>query len=393
MWDMGDGVDRELRSGSWTSLARVDVLHDGRPVASLAVADGQSRAEAGRSVLRSLAATLVDPTGRELTTGDVRDLLDPYECELAAWRGVQLMDSSTLSASYAPNARHSAVWAPLGVFRLTDRQLTGDGAVEVIGQDRAIVYQGPLISPLPIDAGTPVEEAIYRLLSARNPGVVFAQTWITGFTVGPLLFPADSNVWAEAQTLAKSVGGWLYHDRLGGLNFASILPTSDRPVMRFADEPGGRLVRAERSEDSDTIRNVVNVVSAKAGLGGVIQAVVADTDPASPTYARGRYGWWPVTVSNQHVGSLEQAQQMGAAELARRLGRSETVNGTVVTDMRLDPLDVVTIHRPSAGLEERGMVIASLATPLRAAEMPLGLHRSIRAQDGRIVDVPLELAA
>lgn len=416
MWDMGPAADAALRSGSWTSLARVDVLNGGRPVASLSVSSGSVGAEAGRAILRNVSATLVDPTGA-LSVGDVDDLLNAYDCEIAPYRGVRVT-SVQVATAYVPNegfglqpfgvsgfggvdavrtpvVRHTDFLAPLGVFQLTSRQLSGEGSVTVAGQDRAIVYQGSIDGPLAIRAGTPVEEAIERLLAARNPGVTFAQTWVTGFTVGPLLFDAGINVWSEAQTLAKSVGGWLFHDRMGGLVFASLLPTSDRPVARFADEPRGRLVQAERSEssDPDEIQNVVVVESAKAGLAGVIRAVVEDTDPSSPTYARGRYGRRSVTISNQHVGSVEQAQQMGAAELARRLGRSETATATVIVDPRLDPLDVAIIHRPSAGLTERALVLASVDVPLGVDEpMRLGLHRSIRAQDGRVVDVPLELA-
>jgi hypothetical protein len=50
----------------------------------------------------NLSATLVDPTGA-LTTGDVDDLLDPYECEISPWRGVSYREV-TFGVMSAPNA-------------------------------------------------------------------------------------------------------------------------------------------------------------------------------------------------------------------------------------------------------------------------------------------------
>ena len=383
MWTgFTDAALAEL-AGSHHAVARVDIWRAGRAVHTLDVVAGSTTAEAGRAVYRNLSCTLVDPTGG-LTGGDVDDLLNPYDCELAPWRGVQ----------YGPSARRVEEYAPLGVFALTGREVAGDGSIVVTGQDRAMGYQGPMVGSLAIGPGTPVETAITRLLARRNPGVTFARSWRTGFTCGPLLFNPEIDVWREAQSLARSVGGWLYHDRTGGLVFDSLLPSSSRPVARYSDTRGGRLIQLDRSEDSDTIRNVVIVKSTKTATGGVIRAVAEDTDPTSPTYAGGRYGRRPVTLTNQHVGSLEQAQQMAATELVRELGRSETVAMTVVPDPTRDPLDVVTVHRPRSGLVERGMVVAALETPVAATDpMPVRLQRSIIAQDGRVFDVPLELDA
>lgn len=362
-------------SRSHTALSRVDVWHGGRPVYTLDVSGGSVEAEAGRPVFRNFSGTLVDPTGA-LSGGDVDDLLNPYDCELAPWRGVRTPAGDE--------------YAPLGVFGLTGRLVDGDGSIRVTGQDRAMGYQGPMTGSLAIGSGTPVEAAIARLLATRQPGVTFAENWVTGFTVGPLLFEADIDVWAEAQTLARSVGGWLHHDRQGGLVFSSVLPETRTPVARYAAGEGTGLVRLSRQEDSDTIRNIVVVESTKTATGSIIRAEAADDDPFSPTYFRGRYGRRPKTITNQHVGSLAQAQQMAATELVRELGRSETGSLTVVADPRLDPLDVVAVHRPAAGLTDRGMVIASLETPLGVEDaMSIGLQRSILAQSGAVLEVPL----
>ena len=380
-WIMSQAAVRTMAQ-SHTMTSRVDVLHGGRSVMSLYPLDGEVNAEANRPIMRNMSATLADPTG-ELSGSDVGDIMSPYDCELAPYRGVVVYPGTT--AQYTE-------WTPLGVFQLTSRTPSGDGSVAVVGQDRALTYQGPMTGSLAIPGVTSVEDAIATLLATRNPGVQM-RTWQTGYTCGPLLYQPDIDVWKAALDLAKSVGGWLYHDRTGALVFGPALPTSRRPVRRYA-EGDGLLLDADRSEDSDTIHNIVVVTSAKAGIGGVIQAIAEDDDPFSPTYARGRYGRRPISFANQHLETLQQAQQVAATELMRELGRSETASIVVVPDLTLDPQDILTINAPKSGLYERGMVISSLTTPLTAEEsMPIALRKSIIATDGQVMETSEELAS
>ena len=362
MWPF-DGATRNQLAQSHTMCARVDVLHGGRPVFTLTPTAGSVTAQAGRTVMRNLSATVADATGA-LSGGDITDLLSPYECELAAYRGVILAGT--------------AVWAPLGVFRPTGRQADGVGQVQVTAQDRAILYQGPMTGSLAISGGTAIEDAIRLLLTTRNPGV-HMHTWITGFTCGPLLYSPDIDVWAECQKLAQSVGGWLYHDRTGELVFGSLLPTSLLPTARWA-EGGGLLLSATRQEDSDTIHNIVVVQNADK----TITAIAEDDDPTSPTYSRGDYGRRPAPViTNASISSVEQAQQAANTALIRELGRTETATATIVPDPTLDPLDAATVHRPIVGLVERTLIVDSLECPLTAADlMTVNFRKYILTRDG-----------
>jgi hypothetical protein len=146
--------------------------------------------------------------------GDIDDLLSPYDCEIKPYRGVLT----------------PAGWemVPQGVFELTARNVVGDGQVQLTGQDRALIYQGGMPAQLAVSVGSPVEQAIRMLLEQRTPGLQM-RTWLTGYTVGPLLYQADIDVWAEAQKLAQSVGGWLWHDREGYLHFGPATPISVVP--------------------------------------------------------------------------------------------------------------------------------------------------------------------
>jgi hypothetical protein len=406
MWAWSAEARAALARGH-TAVTRVDVLHSGRPVYTLDVIGGAVDAESGRPVLRNLTATLLDPTGT-LTRGDIDDLLDPYECEIAPHRGVRL-STTVLGSSLTPNAGFGLQpfgtsgfggsegtttatrnfryeLAPLGVFGLTARRVedTPDGlTISIAGQDRAMGYQGPMSSALAIPGGTPVEEAILRLLLTRNRGVGLS-TMATGFTCGPLLYAPDIDVWREAQALAESVGASLYHDRTGQPVLTPAGPASNRAVARYA-EGDGLLLSVSRAEDSDTIRNVVVAETPD----GRIRVVVEDDEPSSPTYAGGRYGRRVHTLVNQHFSNLQQATVAASARLAYELGRSETVDFTAVPDPGRDLDEVVTIHRPRAGLDERSVVVASVNIPLSASEvMGVGCRQSRIAPDGRVVEAP-----
>lgn len=376
MWLPSEAA-RNALTQSHTSATRVDVLHSGSPVASLTAISGAVTAEAGRPVFRNLTSCqIIDPTG-SMSGADIDDLLSPYVCELAPYRGVQLSDG-TLDL------------APLGVFGLTSRNDNGDGSVTVSGQDRALKYQGPMSGSLAISSVTPVEVAIAKLLFTRNQSLEM-NTWVTGFYVGPLLYSPDIDVWREAQSLARSVGGYLYHDRNGVLTFAPSLPTSSVPTARFAVGEG-LLLSASRSEDSDTISNSLVIESTKVDAGSTIRVIVEDTDPTSPTYSRGRYGRRIRTIANPHISSIRQALQVGATELANELGRSETVAATTVVNPYLDPMDAAVVHHPAAGLNERGLIISNLSIPLAVKDnMSIGFRRSILTRDGQIIAAPEEV--
>lgn len=371
-----------------TAVSRVDVWHAGQPVYTLAAAGGGVTMDSSRAVLANLSCDLIDPTGR-LSRGDVDDLLNPYDCEIAPWRGVRWTNRIL-------GTTHEEL-APLGVFRLTGRDVNDTGyglTISLDGQDRAITYQGPMASAVAVSAGTPIEEAIRRLLIKRQPGLSML-TMNTGFTVGPRIFPADIDVWAEAQKLAESAGARLFHDRTGQVVLAAAGPVSDRPVAMYA-EGDGRLVTVKRSEDSDTIKNIV----VAGNLDGSISERVQDNDPASPTYFRGRYGEHVYQLKNPHITTAAQARQAAVTRLAYELGRSEIVSFTATPDPGLDVDEVVTVHRPRAGLTYRGVVTASITVPLKVADgtranpMQVDCRQSRLAQDGRVLDdLPPEAVA
>lgn len=378
MWPWSDPAEIALSRGH-TAMTRVDIWHSGRPVYSFpTVTGGSVSCASDRPVRRNLpGCTIIDASG-ELSQVEIKDtLLDPYIAEIAPWRGVRYLDA---------NGNKVTEWAPQGVFGLTGRDVddTPDGlTIQLTGQDRAMAYQGGMSSALAISGGTPIEDAIAALAVTRQPGVAMS-AMSTGYPTGPLVFTPDIDVWAEMQKLAESVGGVVYHDRVGQMVFALRGPTNDNAVAAYA-EGDGLLLSANRAEDSDTIKNVV-VASTPDGR---ISVRVADDDPFSPTYAKGSYGERVFPLVNPHFSSVTQAQQAATARLAYELGRSETVTFTAVVDPGLDVDEVVTVHRPRAGLTQRGVVVASTEVPLSCEEaMSVGCRQSRLAPDGRVLREP-----
>lgn len=376
---------QRARSGSHTVATKLDVLIGGSRAHTLTkVISGETSTAATASVRASVSCSLVDPSG-VLGRGELGDLLNADECEVAPYRGVR----------WEAQGRQLVEYAPLGVFGLTGHELndTDEGiAITLEGQDRAMIYQGRMVDSLSILPGTPIEVAIQMLLSTRNPGLTLL-AMRSGFTAGPLLYPPDINVWDAARELAASVGGTLFHDRLGQAVFAMAGPQSDYPVAAYA-EGTKRLIKVTKKIDRDTIFNVVIAESPD----GRIRAVAEDLDPYSPTYARGRYGRRPApALVNQHFHSTEQAMQAAITRLSYELGRTETVTITAVPDAGQYVEEVNSVHRPASGLFHRGMVADSLDMPLHVgdgagAPMTVRFRQSRLARDGQILPIE-ELAA
>lgn len=317
---------------------------------------------------------MIDATGT-LTGGDIADQLDPQNSEVLPSRGVLLPSGQV-------------AYVPLGVFGITGRDVTGNGSVALTGQDRAANYQGPMEGVVVINPGTPVETAIQQLLVTRNP-TLSMRIYRTGFTVGPLVFQPDIDVWDEALTLAESVGAWLSHDALGRLAMAPALPTQPRPVARYA-YGDGLLLDAKRTEKLDGIHNVVVMQSTATFNGGIIQGIAEDRDPKSPTYAKGSRRF-PLTVTNPYIGSVPQAQAAAAARLAQELSKTEEVSFTIAADPSREVLDALTVHYPSVGLVNRGLVTQALSVPLgEVATMPITARKYLLTPDGQTLD-PLKV--
>ncbi len=374
------GAARALLGQTHTGVVRVQVLHGGQPVRELAVysvaeqvadrgrvIDCKVKSAADRPILRNLSVSLCDPDG-ELSRTDAGELLSPYDAEIKPWRGVVL-----------PSGRVEMV--PHGVFRITN-SVVSDGprgiTIDLTGLDRSVVYQTNFPGPVTISAGTPVEDAIELLLARVNAGFSW-QPWITGFTVGPLLYDADDQAWDSALTLSESVGGWLHHDRDG----APVLEPYGSSATSVSQ--GFLITKVSRDEDSDEIHNSVVMESADTGAG-LISVTVRDDDPNSPTYVGGPMGERQLTVVNPHLGTVGQAEQAATARLVQELGRSQTVSFSCVPDPQADVGDAYTVHQPKVGVVQRRVVLASIDISLDVeSEMTVVARRSVVAPDGSLV--------
>lgn len=349
----GSAQMRAALSDSHTALSRVDVLVNRQPVLTLdTVIGGSVNADADASVLRDATAVCIDETG-DLTPREARDLLAPFGVEFAPYRGVLLPDGTQ-------------EWVPLGVFPLLRHGIEDlDGAVRLTltGLDRAVRAEGSLGYSVGVSAGTPLEVAIVdRLLARKVPGMT-AQTWATGYVTPALVIPGDRDVWGEARRMARDAGGWLHHDRLGRLVMNPYPTVAGNGARHYREGADATFADARRVLDTDDLVNVIVVEGTNTALGSPLVVEVADRDPNSPTSVD-RIGRQVATLRSERVGSIAQAQAAGMAELARRLGATETVTFAAVPDPTLDPLDPILITREPLGLVGRATLVESIRIPL-----------------------------
>lgn len=348
-------------TGSHTAVARVDIVVEGQTALTLGtVLGGTVTADGDASIVRDATVTLLDEDGT-LTPRSARDLLAPFGVRFRPWRGVVLPDGST-------------ELVPLGLFRLIRHNVSGqDGAVvlELHGFDLAVDAEGPLGHSVGLGAGLPVEDGVQRLLSRKVPGLTF-EAWRTGHVLPALLVDGEADVWAEARRMARDAGGWLHVNRLGTASMRPYPLTPVENARHLTAGPDATFRDPQRAIVADDLVNVVVVVGTHTSLGGPLVVEVADLDPNSPTSVR-RIGRHPATVTTERVRTEHQAYDTGIAELARRLGATETVTFDAIADPSVDPFDSVTMTADSVGLQGRHLIVESVRLPISPADATMSI--------------------
>lgn len=341
-------------AGTYTNAARVDVLRGGELVAPVQPVDGEVDVDLNATTCRSCKLTVVDSSGVLVPKG-ATDPLMPFGAEVRVWRGVAYSDGTS-------------ELLPLGTFRLRTADVVAGGGVQVqlTGYDRSSIVQGPAAAPIPIQAGTKVEQAVAQVIAAKYPAATFDLA-VTGYTTPALLVHAGDDVWGAATKLAQSAGYRLFADRMGVFTMRPIV-ASPQPAAVFVDGDGSTFWAPQRSFDgtgSGTgLVNEVIVQGTHSSTGGTVSGSAADMNPLSPTYINGPYGKFTQTVQSEVVATSGQATAMAQGLLAQQLGVTEQVRLTCLPDPSLDEGDVVTLTSTPLGLAGVRQVVAQLTVPL-----------------------------
>ena len=286
--------------------------------------DAKVTIDGAAAIRRTFAGTVIDEDGT-LTPRSSGDALSPYGAELVVRVGFRFVDGSVETL-------------PVGVFRITEAEATGQGRVRIKAKDRAVVVQEARFeTPYVIAGGTRIVApavgtprptgALPDLIDSRYPGLTYeADTSIT--TTIPLTVfeegDRSGDPWKNAQQIAASAGLEVFFSPRGEVVIRKVPdPSKDPAVWTYgAREEEEIKLGATNRLTADGVKNVA-IVSGESSQGvAPVRAVVEVTDPTSPLYPPA-FGRRPIFYVSSLVTSMEQAVLAAQALLIRKAGGSE----------------------------------------------------------------------
>lgn len=366
MWPVSAAFLAACRAGSQHVRSRAELWRDGAKAADVTSTAGQVDVDRGRDIRRTVTATLLDVDGT-LTPNDASDLLVPAGTQLRCWRGLVL-----------PGGAFEEV--PLGVYRIIDPQVevTSDGAtqISVSGQDESMtVAAARLTSGYRIPAGTGVGAGLAALLTDRHPRLDVADRSPDVRFAAAVDLPAgaDSDPWTQAKAIAAAHGLDIDIDPEG----TAVIRPVPNPVAADAAYRRGADAVITKINRGYTTENTYSGVCVKSEPtdAAPVQATVWDTNPASPTYAAGRFGRKPLFITSQLLTTVGQAEATARAWLPIVSGILERVTWEQVVNPAHDVFDVVDVEDPDVNLSAR-LTIDQLTIPLDHAGVMAAVTRS-----------------
>lgn len=351
----------KARTSRWDSavvdshevIVECDCLLAGQIVASdLALIDGGVQLDRQAAIRGRLSATLVEPLRLPDTSSDV---LGPGGYELSVRRGIRYRDGVE-------------EWMSLGVYPIQTSSLDHGLLTKISALDRAqIVADARLEADYVITAGTNYATAISALLLDGVPWLTIAFP-STSYSTPSLTFPAQTDRWSAAQSMAKSIGCELYFDGLGRCVMTSEPdPSTAQPVWTIAEGERGTLTALTIDRDRSYAYNRVIAYSVNTSGAAVYRGVATDSEPTSPTYYFGPFGRKPRFFASEFIASDAQAQSAAQSILNANLGIARSVSLDAVPNPALEPGDAITVTRSAMGVADEVHLIDTLSVDLSAA--------------------------
>lgn len=312
---------------------RCDLLSGGEVIDTLPLIDGNVTID--DVAIRTTATITVQDDGT-LVPGDVHDPLAPLGNEIRLWRGIDYQDGSE-------------ELVPLGTFGLSDVKITDSGNglnFQIDTYDRARrVSRGGLAGDLTITNGTPCEVAIQQLVLLGWSGAPFSFP-STGFTVPTTQIQQQADPWAEARKIAAAAGYDLFFDQMGICTMRQLPVTNPLVAVDYYEEGSDCkfMYVNKRLQDTSTYSAVV-VSSESSSNAAPIRVEVLDTDPSSPTYVYGKYGYVPYFFTSSLITSYTQAVQVAQTLLKQKTGLMETLQLQTIVNPAHELRDVISVIR------------------------------------------------
>lgn len=359
MWATSEAFTEALEQTNRQWRSRVDILYGGQLVQALDVLLEGSVDLDSVAVRRAGKFQLTDPSG-SLTPRDAHDLLAPKGTELRPFRGLVL-------------ASGAVEWVPLGVLGISEptisRKAGGGTVVDLTAMDRVdAVRARRFASPWAVHQGTPTHEAISAIVTSRL--AVETRLTPTGSTTPALVYDALSDPWDAVRELAGADTLSAFFDPLGSLAVVRDVPVQTGII--YKPGPGSFLIENSRTITADNTYSGV-VVHVEHPDRDPIHVEVWDTNPKSPTYAAGPFGYRPYGYSSPAITTPEQAVLAANTILPRVTRMRQTATIVTVGHPGHDVGDVVTVEDPDTKTSG-DWVVTGGAIPVRAGKLSLKLQ-------------------
>jgi hypothetical protein len=360
MWATSDEFSAALLEHSRKWGCKVEVLYGGSVVETLSVVASGAVNFDDVAVRRALDLTFVDADGT-LTPASAKDLLAPKGTEIRVHKG--------LYVGGAPE------WVPLGVFGVEEPEVSAHDngtTVKIRANDRvSAVKKRRFTAPYTIAKDTPTAEAIAAVVTSRLDVPVRAIT--TGHVAPEVVYDELSDPWDAVGALCEADAITAYFDPLGTL----VIEPDDEVDTGIEYSPGANslLVKSMRSLLADKTYSGV-IVKGEHPDYPPVRYELWDTDPNSPTYADGPFGYQPYGFTSSLITSLDMATATAETIFARVTRMRQVLELETVGHPGHDVGDVVTVIDPKSRTNGRYVVYGG-SIPLRLGTTRLKLREAL----------------
>lgn len=314
------------------------------PITQLGVTEGAITMNAGDSTRRSADLTVIDQDGT-LSPAEAEDILSPLTAEIRIWSGIVYTDGTEELVS-------------CGYYAVDEYEMVRDGGrrtYKLTCFDRSKRCVSQFGRPFSTVPNAPLEDVIADMIHFKAPTIP-RRLPVTGLFVPALVFPGNSNAWAEAEKLANWSGYTLEIDRqLGEIVMnPTVTDVGKDPVWEFVDDERAVAWEVESSFSRADAPNHV-IVRGQGSSADDVFGEAWDNDPTSPTYV-GRIGYNTREYSDERVITDEQATRAAQRILGRDLGKAKVHPLKALPNPALELDQTVKLRQLDYGLDTFALV-------------------------------------
>jgi hypothetical protein len=242
-----------------------------------------------------------------------------------------------------------------GIFRVDDLEEHDDGTLVVSGSGlESYIIDARFLQPRTPPYGSSTVGHITTLIKEVLPNAVVSVECTSDKAITATA-PWERERWDAIDALANSINVEVFADYRGYFVIRDIPNlTTSLPVYRLSDGDDGVLIERTPKKTRDRVYNAVSVSGQSSDQDiPPVWGWAADMDPNSPTYYYGDFGQVPRFFSSQFFTTEEQCTAYAQTLLADALAANESLSGTALPLMFLEPDDIIDIVMASGQVERR----------------------------------------